>query len=263
VSPSNEQYAARLRSYLDHEQDTLRSGVIVYDRNPDLYTQSLRTAYQKNLGPYRKFANDQAFRGSTLDQPNITPGVFTPVVTNLCTVAVDPKNPLDMVFYAGRMTDFDEFAAALKARICKERPLTVLLGDIGYSPSKEIKETLRSGNVKMIVAISSNSPDWVNNSPMTPPGFAAFLKAYNSHGFTATDLPDGYAITHHDALVTAVQAIRLAGEDKATQIPNPDDVATQFAQLNYGHMVQAASGVLSCRAEGGRADGLTITPKSY
>jgi hypothetical protein len=49
VSPSNIEYVDRLKSFLDH-QNVLKSGIVVYDRNPDLYTQSLAQDYRDQLG---------------------------------------------------------------------------------------------------------------------------------------------------------------------------------------------------------------------
>ncbi len=118
VSPSNTEYANQLKSFLD-QQGTLRSGIIVYDRNPDLFTQSLAQAYRDQLGRYVTFP-DQPFQGSTLapqnDNQQPVPNVFLPVVANLCNAANDPRAPLDVVFYGGRVADFSAFATALEAR---------------------------------------------------------------------------------------------------------------------------------------------------
>jgi len=253
VSPSNSEYVGQLKSFLDH-QNVLKSGIIVYDRNPDLYTQSLTQDYRDQLGKsYVKFP-DQPFQGSTL---NITaaPDVFLPVVTNLCDAANEPPTSLDMVFYAGRIADFGAFTDALKARTCQQRPLTVLTGATGYAEADAYANTLASSNVKVVVATSSDSASWGTNEPGTPPGYAAFLTAYHDRGFTDDDLLDGYAIVHHDALATAAQAIRLAALGTPTHAPTPEDVAGQFGRLNLAYTVQAASGTLSFPPEGGRVTG--------
>jgi ABC-type branched-subunit amino acid transport system substrate-binding protein len=243
VSPSNLEYAGRLKSFLDH-QDVLRSGIIVYDRNPDLYTQSLARAYHDQLGRYVKFP-DQPFQGNTIDTLAV-PDVFFPVVTNLCNAANDPHAPLDMVFYAGRGTDFGAFTAALKARTCLERSLTVLTASTGFPALRDYEKTVAGSNIRVVVAT------WPE--PGTSPGYAAFLAASHDRGFVGdTDLVDGYAIAHHDALATATQAIRLASLGTQTHTPNPEDVAGQFGHLNLAYVVRAASGTLSFPPEGGRA----------
>lgn len=116
MSPSNLEYAQALRKYLD-DQDLLTSGLIVYDRNRDLYTRSLAEAYRIELGRYIHFP-DQPFQGSTIETP-AAPNVFGSVVRNLCNAAVEPGTPLDMVFFAGRIADFGAFAEAL--RVIHER----------------------------------------------------------------------------------------------------------------------------------------------
>jgi hypothetical protein len=132
------------------------------------------------------------------------------VVTNLCNAANDPHAPLDTVFYAGRIADFRAFTDALKARTCRQQPLTVLVGATGFAEANAYADTLASSNVKVLVATSADSASWGRNQPGTPPGYPAFLTAYHDRGFLDDDLLDGYAIVHHDALATAAQAIRLA-----------------------------------------------------
>jgi len=257
VSPSNTEYVNRLKSFLDH-QNVLKSAIIVYDRNPDLYTQSLAQDYRNQLGNYIKFP-DQPFQGSTLDII-AAPDVFAPVVTNLCDAANDSRAPLDTVLYAGRIADFRAFTDALKARTCRQQPLTVLVGATGFAEASAYAETLASSNVKVVVATSSDSTSWATNQPGTdtPPGYSAFLKAYHERGFPNDDLLDGYAIVHHDALATAAQAIRLAAQGTPTHPPTPEDVAGQFGRLNLAYAVQGASGTLSFPSEDGRATGQPI-----
>jgi hypothetical protein len=259
VTPSTMEYAAHLKFFFDH-QTALRSGIIVYDRNPDLFTQSLTQAYHDQLGRYITFP-DQPFQGSTLDIRAV-PDVFFPVVTNLCNAANDPHAPLDMVFFAGRVTDFGAFTAALKARTCVQRSLTVVLVATAAADAQVYMNTLTSSNVKVVAATSADSASWGRNEPGTPEGYPAFLAAYHDRGFVDdADLMDSYAIAHHDALATAAQAIRLASLGTQTHAPNPEDVAGQFGRLNLAYVVRAASGTLSFPSEGGRATGRPIPIK--
>lgn len=255
VSPSNSEYVDRFKSFLDH-QDVLRSGIIVYDRNSDLFTQSLAQAYHDKLRRYVGFT-DQPFQGGTIDIM-AAPDVFFPVVTNLCNAVNDP-HPLDMVFFAGRLADFGAFTAALKARTCRQRPLTVLVVTTASAEAQAAAKDLENNNVKVLAATSSDSASWGRKEPGTPLGYAAFLAAYHDRGFADdTDLSDHYAIGHHDALATAAQATRLAALGTPTHAPNSEDVAGQFGRLNLAYPVRAASGTLSFPPEGGRATGLPI-----
>ena len=267
VEPSNLGFVQAQRSYLDR-QDVLKSGLIVYDQNPDLFTHSLAQDYRDQFAEkpdqagkfYIKFP-DQPFRGSTVESP-AAPNVFGPVVTNLCNAANDPRAPLDMVFYAGRGVDFGSFVEALNgaARTCRNRPLTVLTASTGFTISPDHTRLLKSANVTVIYATSSDPAGWGKNVAGTPPGYAAFLAAYHASGFLDdADLIDGYAIAHHDALATAARAIRLAVQARPAAPPNPEDVSSSgFGHLSLAYAVPAATGVLIFPPEGGRATGRSI-----
>jgi hypothetical protein len=90
-------------------------------------------------------------------------------------------------------------------------------------------------------------------------GYPAFLAAYHDNGFiNDDDLLDNYAIAHHDALVTAAQAIRIACNGTQPRAPSPEDMAGQFGCLNLAYVVHAAGGTLSFQPEGGRAIGRSV-----
>jgi hypothetical protein len=259
ISASNTEYANQLKSFLD-QKNALHSGIIVYDRNPDLFTQSLAQAYRDQFGRYIKFP-DQPFQGSTLapldGRPQPVPNVFLPVVTNLCDAANDPHTPLDMVFYGGRVVDFGAFAAALEARICRQRQLAVLV--VETADAHAFARIFATANIKVVAATSSDSLSWGRNEPGTPPGYPAFLTAHHDRGFIDDEgLLDNYAIAHHDALVTAAQAVRLASIGIQMRAPSSEDIAGQFGHLNRAYTVLAAGGTLSFQPEGGRAIGRSI-----
>jgi hypothetical protein len=242
VSPSNIHYAQALQNLLDHQgHNSLRSGLIVYDINNDPYTRTLAEAFRTHLKRYVRFP-ELTYRGGTIEQP-ATPKVFAPVVTNLCTAANDPRSPLDMVFYSGRVADFEAFAEALKNRICKNRPLAVMVGATGFADAQRYERTLQDGNVTVVYASSSDPELWGRGGNGTPPDFPAFIDAFKQGDFNPADLFDGMAIAHHDALATIAMAIRLAAQ--GVDIPGPRDVASQFNQLVLANQVRAASGRLS------------------
>ena len=259
VSPSNLDYARALSSFLDRQSE-LKSGVIVYDQNADFFAKSPAKAYHTELERYVKFP-DQPFRGSTVESP-AAPNLFGPVITNLCNAANDQHTPLDMVVYAGRGVDFGSFIEALNgaARTCRNRPLAVLTTSAGFNISPDQVRLLRSANVTIVGAASLDPTGWGKNEAGTPPGYGKFLTTYHSNGFLDdADLADGYAIAHHDALVTAAQAIRLAAQERPAHLPNPQDVISGFGLLSLAYAVPAASGTLTFPPEGGRATGQTIS----
>jgi hypothetical protein len=259
ISPSNTEYAQALRRFLDG-QEVLKSGIIVFDNNPDLYTLSLANAYRAELGADYIQDPDQSYQGSTVESP-AAPTVFDPVVKNICNAARRPDAPLQMVFYAGREADFDEFSQALKNRICDDRPLAVLLASTGlFNATEDYTNDLKNSNITIIHASASDSAGWGMNVDGTPTGYPPFLDAYHMYvSGDDNDLADGYAIAHHDAVVTTAQAIRLTASSIPTKIPDAPNVASNgLALLNLEYQVLAASGTLSFSSEGGRADGRDI-----
>lgn len=186
--------------------------------------------------------------------------MFAPVVSNLCNAANDPAAPLDMVFYAGRIVDFGAFTDALDgaARTCNKRRLTILTTDTTVAEVRDYTDSLRSANVGVVYAASSDFSAWSRNEAGTPPAFAEFLRAFRESGFDDANLADGYAIAHHDALLTAAHAVALAAREKPGHLPTRQDVISRLGQLGPAQAVPGASGQLAFAPEGGRATGRTI-----
>jgi hypothetical protein len=148
-----------------------------------------------------------------------------------------------MIFYAGRIADFDGFAQALRTRICP-RPLVVLTAVTGFQVSQELTDVLSRSNVTLVYAAATD-PDWINDAAKRPEGFAGFSAQHKSG---AVSLTDGFAIKYHDAVVCAARALRLATEASSpgsVDSPGPNDVRIQFSNLNLINKVKAASGTLS------------------
>ena len=254
VSPSNTAYARALRSFLE-TQETLKSGIVVADKNNDLYPRSLRKSFNSELASYTKFP-ELSFTGGTIDT-NAAPGVFVPVVTNICNAVNDSASPLDMIFYAGRVADFRALADSLENRTCISKPIAVLVGATGFNAAQQYAEVLDKGNVTVLYATSADASAWIGREPGTPEGFAPFVEQFRSNGFAESSLADGYAIMNHDALVSAASAIRLAAQGRP--VPTAQDVDTQFSNLSLASTVRAASGTLSFPdAAIGRAVGKVI-----
>jgi hypothetical protein len=262
VSPSNLDYARALRALLDSPTAGLglHNGIIVQDTNDDPYPRTLRDAFAAELGPYLKFPS-RPFTGGTVGAPAVR-DVFAPVVTDICNAVVDQKTPLDMIFYAGRVADFEVFAKALDGRTCQKTPLAVLVGATGFQAAQQYVDLLNRENVTVIYASSADAPEWAKGANNTPEGFGRFLSAFKDEKFPdpqeKSPLTDGYAISYHDALATAAMAIRVAAEGR--QVPKPADVDVQFGALSLSHVVRAASGTLvfSDRPDGRAKDKVVV-----
>ncbi|SNS62983.1 hypothetical protein [Actinoplanes regularis] len=259
VSPSNVDYALALEHLLATQKKALpvKHALIVADQNDDPYPRTLTEAFQTRLKSYLISA-PQVFSGSTVDTP-VTANVFVPIVTNICSAVQDQRAPLDTVFFAGRVADFGAFAEALANRVCRQRPLTVMVGATGFQAAQDRVKLLDEAQVTVIYASSADAPDWSHGVPGTPEGYPAFRKWFLSAGFEEASLSDGYAVSYHDAIAVAVSATRLAA--LGNPVPTAADVQAQFANLALANTVKAGTGTLDfgSRAAGdGRAKGKVV-----
>lgn len=239
VSPSNTDYAQALKEFLDRHGETMKltEGIIVADRNKgDPYVDTLRQAFLENLGTY-VHRDPQWFYGGTAGV-DATPNVFAPVVERICNAVVDPVAPINMIFYAGRVADFEVFAERLKGRECSPTPLAVLVGATGFQAAESYESVLDDGNLTVIYSSSADAPAWSQGRNGAPEHFPGFHSAFRRH-FAEEDLKDGFAIMYYDAVGSAAVAIRAAATGVVT--PDPADVELQLNNIS----VRGASGELS------------------
>ncbi|WFF00519.1 hypothetical protein [Micromonospora sp. WMMD964] len=259
VSPSNSDYANAMKDLLDKNARTLpRNGIVVRDANNDPYSQTLADTYNDVLKDYIKFS-PQNFHGGT-ERNAGAPRAFDGIVRSLCTAVNHKTKNLQMVFFAGRVADFPSFAEMLKERTCDDEPLTVMVGATGFQLSKQQEAMLDEANVSVIWVSSADAPAWIEKRNGTPAGFADFLKVYRDEAkYPADTLNDGYALMYHDAVASAVRAIRMAAE--RVDIPTAEGVQTQFGNVALAYEVSGATGTLSFgeRADiDGRATGKAV-----
>lgn len=269
VSPSNSDYALALRNFLDKHGSRLRltDGIVVYDDNDDPYVRTLRESFNAVLKRYVT-RGELPFTGGTVDTP-ARPREFDELVTNLCHEQLAPGQPkLRMVFYAGRVTDFEAFAKALtattRAPSCKKDPLAILVGATGFQAAERYQEVLKLANITVIYASSADPLRWIRGELHTPEGFRAFYESFRQLGFRdpngsldpASSLRDGYAIMYHDAMAAAARAIRLA--PRGHTVPGPADVNLMFRHLRSAYPVRAASGTLVFTRPDGRPSGKPV-----
>lgn len=244
TNATNTDYVAALSRYLQGRPE-LRDGLLVYDANqPDLYTRTLKEAMEREFserGGYLRYP-PQSFVGASIPG-EATPNMFDGITKNICTVR--PQ----LVFYAGREGDLVSFIEALSHRVCRAEPLTVLTGATGFGLVKEITGKLVAANVTAVYASSVDDDRWRAGAPDAP-HYQDFHTAFTEH-FKSAFLDDGYAVMHHDAVVTAARAIRLAAEQSknADRLPTPGDVRSQLLNLNNAYQVPAASGQISFSAK--------------
>ena len=262
TSPSNQYYVAALRSYVDSTD--LESGVMVRDSNSeggvDLFTQTLANNFEEQLSELKDFPTLQ-YTGTGVPALGVDPHLFAPVRANICAAA---GNGLQAVLYAGREIDLRAFLDSLAQRPCPEAALTILTAGLDLGEVLDGREeALRTANLTVVVAASVDAEGWSANEPGTPAHFQDFLSAFTEPDFDPEveeqefdpgHVDDANAILMHDALLAAVQAVRLAAPEGAIPTPTAAGVRAQLLNLHGLYAVPGASGTLSFSAD---------TPKGY
>jgi hypothetical protein len=134
-----------------------------------------------------------------------------------------------VVFYAGRVTDFEVFAKRLKGRTCRNTHLAILVGATGFQVAAKYEDTLIDGNITVIYSTSTDSAAWREGRSDKPEGFDTFLKAFKDLGFDDSSLDNGYGIMYHDAVGSAIKATRDATD--GTRLPVPPGVRLQLKNV--------------------------------
>jgi hypothetical protein len=239
VSPSNEGYVLALSGYL-RTRPNLRTAVLAYDTNNDNYVRSLRMAFDKQLASYIR-GRVKGFIGS-LGTHDATSAIFDDVKQDACYTNAD------MIFYAGRDRDLPRLIDVLAhRRECgHQKPIVILSGSTGLSVAGDSVQTMTEHQITIIDASSADPDTWHTHARAdAPAGFDAFYRAFTGN-FPDTDLTDGYALGHHDAVATAVWAIRRFALQAPGRIPSGTDILGQIINLNEGaHAVPAAGGTLT------------------
>ncbi|HEY0698285.1 MAG TPA: hypothetical protein VGD43_10815 [Micromonospora sp.] len=240
VSPSDTDYVAALADYLKR-RGRPPVGMLVHDTaEPDLYVRDLRKAYKEQLEAYL-LDEEKSFSGAA-DPSKARPQMFNPVIEGICD-----RRP-DLVLYAGRALDLDEFVAALAVRTCRDKPIEILVGATGLGGFERLRDTLVDGRITIVNAAAVD-PRWFaggGDPKSRPEHLPRFVTAFQEQVGGVEALTDGYAVVHHDAMATAVKAIRIAARPLlADQVPAAVDVRAQLANLNSGSIVRGAGGDLS------------------
>jgi ABC-type branched-subunit amino acid transport system substrate-binding protein len=259
AAPSNTDFAVALRRHLD-ARDDLDSAIMVYDSTAqDRYTTTLRTAYEAELGAYLT-ASDQPFPGRSIETGG--PEVFDPITRNICT------SGSDVVLFAGREPDLKVLIESLSIRGCREEQrLTVMFGVTGtdLQHDDEVIQQISDGNLEVLYAAGAD-PGWATGATPAPEDFAAFQGHFTR--LVSDDpaaLSDGYAVTYHDALATAIGAVRITNPWEV-RAPRPEDVREHLLLLNSEQVVRGATGTLSFASNrGGNPGGkwVPVVPLPY
>ncbi|RKN10555.1 ABC transporter substrate-binding protein [Streptomyces radicis] len=242
VTASNTDFVTALRQYV-RGREGLDEAILVYDRNaPDLHVATLTEAFRELMADELGANPDQPFQGTTV-APDTPAALFDAAVLNVC------HTEADMVLFAGRTGDLHAFTESLHNRACRDEPIAVLFVETGPVVDAGQEQRLAENNITVVQA-SAMDPEWARNvdAAGAPPGFRGFFEQYDTHVPYADDVPaaleDGYAVANHDALATAVRAIRVSHAQDPEAPMTSGRVGDALFLLNLGNAVEAASGTL-------------------
>ncbi|GAB3120540.1 hypothetical protein GCM10027160_36830 [Streptomyces calidiresistens] len=252
VTPSNTDFVAALAEHLRNEGDggeaPPRTAMLVYDVNePDLHVSTLTAAMRRRFAEELAGRPEQPFTGTRVTS-DASVALFDPIVRNIC------QSRVDTVLFSGRTGDLEGFLDALVRRTCADESLSVLFVETGPVVPAEREAELRRAQLTVVHA-SASDPRWSADrdadpgAEWTPEGFAGFRDALAEvlpeGGDVTAALPDGYALAHHDAVMVAVEAIRVRNAAGPDRLPDPSEVRSELFKLNTANAVRAAGGTLS------------------
>lgn len=245
AAPSNRYYVDALRRYVD--SNGITSAILVEDSNSeqgvDLFTQELKNNFIDKMGDLMRNFTTQVFTGVVGAPSGADPHLFSNIVANICSAG----DGLQAVLYAGREVDLRGFLHSLEFRPCLGTRLTILTAGLDLSeilnPAEEAD--LRDKNLKVVVASTVDAEGWRKHVTGTPEHYQELFSAFTHDGFDAGDLNGANAIMMHDALLTAIQAVRLAAPKGSISTPTAATVKTLLLNLNGQYAVPGGSGTLS------------------
>ncbi|NUP27803.1 MAG: hypothetical protein HOQ44_14105 [Nocardia sp.] len=240
VSPTAAEHARTAAEYLATRSKRI---LIVRDDSPvDHYGRTLAEAFAASFPDDPQRFAGQA-EGYDSDIGNVA-NTFHYMMPNIC------QNAPDTIYFAGRAAHALDFLTALAERRCRE-PIQVVTGDdmpyyrLSESPARIALET----GVTVLYTGLVHPQAWQDH----PERFNRFSVEQFSpdcagpvcyRAFSDDTLEDFAAVMEHDAVVTAVQAIRQAAGSAGT-IVRSEQVLLAMKSLHGATAVRGASGVLS------------------
>ncbi|MFJ2648126.1 ABC transporter substrate-binding protein [Streptomyces sp. NPDC087420] len=284
IIPTNLDAARALANFNGERGRENLKTVLVYDKRPDNYNQSLAKAFSgiEEKGPPGPAA--MSFESPAIDEPGSTGNQFTQAANNIC------DSEADTVYFAGRTLHLRIFALKLAQVGCKDRHYTIVSGSDAASLRQDMTakdwDELRGegGRAKVTVQYAAPAhPDawtvelarwteqWVADHGRPPTGqelpqyltepkaaldtLKKQIETARGEGVRLGDglnLADSRTMLVYDGLVTIGTALHEAQGGGAETVPGREDVGRQWSLLQSRHRVRGTSGLI-CLTSGGNA----------
>ncbi|MFI6695954.1 ABC transporter substrate-binding protein [Streptomyces sp. NPDC050433] len=282
IIPTNHDAARALANFNgDRGRENLRT-VLVYDKRPDRYNESLAKAFSgiEEEGPVGPAP--MPFESPAIDEAGSTGNQFTQLANNLC------DSRADMIYFAGRTLHLRIFALKLAQVGCEDRHYTIVSGSDAASLRQDMSEKdwarLRGEDGRAKVTVQYAAPahpdawrtelvrwnkEWDAARDREPteeelPQYltepqAALNTLMNRIETTRGDgtslgstpnLEDSRTMLVYDGLISIGKALRQAQSGGTAAVPSREDVGRQWSLLQSRHRVQGTSGLI-CLTSGG------------
>ncbi|PYC79569.1 ABC transporter substrate-binding protein [Streptomyces tateyamensis] len=245
VAPPNSDEATAAAAYLAKDYPNAKVLVVQDRKSDDLYSRTLADQFRKSYPPELQDKQPMEYDSSKSDVSTY----FLLQMANLCN-----SSP-DVVFFAGRGIHLPRFLEPLSHRSCAGKQVTVISGDdaseVVQSPDIGlVRQDLQQGNITLLYTGLAHPGAW----QVRPQSYArTAIEPFQDGGefkaaFPQESLTDGQAVMGHDAVLTAVTAIRSAAAGGAP-VTGPD-VVQMLTSLYGTRAVSGASGLISLGADG-------------
>lgn len=243
IAPTNTDEAAAL-AHLDSINP--QTTVLVEDHHADDYVASLAAAFASSLRG-GKYEPEEYTSPTSYSDEGDTAGQFRQMVLTLC------ETNASLILFAGRHVQLRQFVNQLGARGCQNHSFTILTGDDAshLAHDGQLHRTALADGITVEYAAlaypGSAAPTWQS-------GYNYFTMAMRAAGLPTTlaELSDGQAIMAHDAVWTAITAIRnLTAQSEA---PDNAQIADEWRLLKGPNMINGASGLICLDNQGNPYD---------
>jgi ABC-type branched-subunit amino acid transport system substrate-binding protein len=282
IIPTNHDAAQALANFNGERGRENLKTVLVHDRRPDNYNESLAKAFGgiEEKGPPGPAA--MSFESPAIDEPGSTGNQFTQTANNIC------DSEADTVYFAGRTLHLRIFALKLAQVGCKDRHYTIVSGSDAASLRQAMTAKdwaqLRGDDGRAKVTVQYAAPahpdawstelarwtrEWDAAHDREPT--AEELPQYLTEPKAALDtlekriettrdegiqlgstphLEDSRTMLVYDGLTTIGRALHQAQSGDAEAVPGREDVGRQWSLLQSRHRVPGTSGLI-CLTSGG------------
>lgn len=241
VAPTNSDQATAAAGWLKDQK--VRRVQLVFDRDEnETYSTSLRTAFREAYSGDGHALVEE--RGSYAGRLPSLGDRFSALIDNLC------YSNTRTIYFAGRSDALRVFVAQLGNRGCQDVGFTVVTGDDAtLLRSDEQLDQALAGRIRLVYTGLTHPGVW-DRAEVNRPAVRFFTETFTSKDwFPDATLTDGHAVMAHDAVLTAIAAIRYRTDQGPSSL-SPEAVQQKLQVLNGVHRVPGASGDISLDNEG-------------